>query len=670
MSRGHLRTTAIRILWGACLVGAAAVPPLLEARGEAAVKSAWACADAARPCGELGTVDLHARGVSIADAWREQGGFRIDAESIEVGLVEGELDVRVRGVALARAPVRPAPARAPDPTREVASVSTNAPRRSVPSTHGLPVRLALEDTVEIDGPRGSVLAIEAARARLDGDGGLEIDARIAVRHEALPSVPTMRAHALALEGDLSRWHAEADVVLAHGDAPLHVEADLDGEPPRFVASSGDGAVTIRPLRSRGVLLAADRFPLAPLLGVLPRSALPDGVRAEDARVSGTIEAHLGDGPRMHLTDVEVDGLVIDDARLARQPVDVGALQIAGDVGLARGGGFADVVLAHDGAELGVSAALSPDRIALSLELPEHECQTVLDALPGAMKDTLGGMRLRGRVAGHLRLSIDREALADARGSYGGEPGEVPPQPGELDLSLPILQACTVVADPSAIDLGALLGPYRHRFSTASGEARTRTLAPGAPLFAPLSTVRLVADAFVTLEDRRFWGHDGFDREQMANALWHNVVRGGVHRGASTISQQATRNLWLGVDRSLARKLQEALLTSRLEAEVPKDRILELYLNVIELGPDVHGVEAAAKWWFDKPASELDVREAVHLAALAPAPRRYAQRFASGEVDAEWNDMLDRQIRRMWLAGRISAADRDRALRSKLRLVAH
>jgi membrane peptidoglycan carboxypeptidase len=104
--------------------------------------------------------------------------------------------------------------------------------------------------------------------------------------------------------------------------------------------------------------------------------------------------------------------------------------------------------------------------------------------------------------------------------------------------------------------------------------------------------------------------------------------------------------------------------------VPKHRILELYLNVIELGPDVHGVEAAAQYWFGKAAGELDVREAVHLAALAPAPRRFAKRFASGEVDEAWDEMLDRQVRRMHLAGHITASERDRGLRSRLRLVPH
>ena len=180
--------------------------------------------------------------------------------------------------------------------------------------------------------------------------------------------------------------------------------------------------------------------------------------------------------------------------------------------------------------------------------------------------------------------------------------------------------CTVVADDPRLDLAALSGPYRHRFADDDGRVHERVMAVGAPGYVSLHEVPLVARAFVTLEDRRFWEHDGFDREQIEGAFWHNLVQGRVSRGASTISQQAARNLWLGVDRSWGRKLQEALLTARLEASTDKPRIIELYLNVIELGAGTHGVDEAARLYFGKPATKLSVLQAVHLAAMAPAPR--------------------------------------------------
>jgi membrane peptidoglycan carboxypeptidase len=239
---------------------------------------------------------------------------------------------------------------------------------------------------------------------------------------------------------------------------------------------------------------------------------------------------------------------------------------------------------------------------------------------------------------------------------------------QLDFAFPFLERCTVVADDPRLDLAALSGPYRHRFVDDDGRTQERVMAPGAPGYVSLHEVPWVARAFSVLEDRRFWDHDGFDREQIEGAFWHNLVQGRVSRGASTISQQAARNLWLGVDRSWGRKLQEALLTARLEASTDKARIMELYLNVIELGPGTHGVDEAAWLYFGKPAAKLSVLQAIHLAALAPAPRRFAERFVDGQVDADWMDMLREHVRRLRRAGHIGDAALYEALHDELGLL--
>lgn len=127
---------------------------------------------------------------------------------------------------------------------------------------------------------------------------------------------------------------------------------------------------------------------------------------------------------------------------------------------------------------------------------------------------------------------------------------------------------------------------------------------------------------------------------------------------------------MGVDRSLSRKLQEALLTARLEAKVPKARILELYLNIIELGPGIHGVEPAARYHFGKSAAELTPLQAVHLAMLAPGPRLYSQRFRDGTIDDAWRQELHRQVRRMALHGHLTREQLRQALRSDLGLLPH
>ncbi len=121
------------------------------------------------------------------------------------------------------------------------------------------------------------------------------------------------------------------------------------------------------------------------------------------------------------------------------------------------------------------------------------------------------------------------------------------------------------------------------------------------------------------EDSRFYDHAGFDYEEIRSA-WNRWRRGGRLRGASTISQQAARSLYLSPSRNAFRKLREAVITVGMEIILPKDRIFELYLNVVEWGPGIFGVEAASQTYFNRPASQLTRPQAALLAATLPAPR--------------------------------------------------
>ena len=127
-------------------------------------------------------------------------------------------------------------------------------------------------------------------------------------------------------------------------------------------------------------------------------------------------------------------------------------------------------------------------------------------------------------------------------------------------------------------------------------------------------------AVVNSEDARFYEHDGFDIVETEAALELAAERGRLGRGASTITQQLAKNLWLGEERTLWRKLREYFLARRLE-DLGKRRVLELYLNVAEWGDGIYGAEAAARAWFNKPAVELSPEESSVLAAMLPAPRR-------------------------------------------------
>ena len=132
-------------------------------------------------------------------------------------------------------------------------------------------------------------------------------------------------------------------------------------------------------------------------------------------------------------------------------------------------------------------------------------------------------------------------------------------------------------------------------------------------------------AFVSAEDGRFWDHPGFDLAQIARSLEIDLREKRLARGGSTISQQLIKNSFLTHRRSLDRKLQEAILTWRLEARLDKKQILTRYLNIIELGPRVFGLRAAARFWFDASPRELTTRQLAFLAAITSEPTSMSRR---------------------------------------------
>ncbi len=158
-------------------------------------------------------------------------------------------------------------------------------------------------------------------------------------------------------------------------------------------------------------------------------------------------------------------------------------------------------------------------------------------------------------------------------------------------------------------------------------------------------------AVVTAEDLSFFSHNGFDRHEVQAAI-EEALAGGRVRGASTITQQLAKNLWLSPSRNPIRKLRELLLTRSLEKHLSKRRILELYLNVAEFGPATFGAEAASQRYFGKSASDLTQEEAAQLAASLPASswhpgvtsQRYQAHLGRLRTRMQQLDWLDQLVR--------------------------
>src|SRR5580704_12982179 len=141
-------------------------------------------------------------------------------------------------------------------------------------------------------------------------------------------------------------------------------------------------------------------------------------------------------------------------------------------------------------------------------------------------------------------------------------------------------------------------------------------------FVPLPDISLnLQHAVVAAEDGRFRQHHGFDWIEMQKVLEDDMKRQRVGRGGSTITQQLVKNLFLTTERSFVRKGVESSLVPMLEAILTKDRILELYLNVIEWGPGIYGAEAASEHYFHMHASQVPREQAARLAAIIPAPHK-------------------------------------------------
>jgi monofunctional biosynthetic peptidoglycan transglycosylase len=158
--------------------------------------------------------------------------------------------------------------------------------------------------------------------------------------------------------------------------------------------------------------------------------------------------------------------------------------------------------------------------------------------------------------------------------------------------------------------------FIERYAERSGRAAAWAWVPASRISPHLKEAAIVG------EDLEFFSHGGFSIHEIEQAIRRAIEEREAPRGASTITQQLAKNLWLSPSRNPLRKGREVVLTRQLEKHLTKSRILELYLNVVEFGPGVYGAEAAARHYFGKPASALSQREAAMLAAGLPRPSQW------------------------------------------------
>jgi len=185
--------------------------------------------------------------------------------------------------------------------------------------------------------------------------------------------------------------------------------------------------------------------------------------------------------------------------------------------------------------------------------------------------------------------------------------------------------------------------------TAFMEFREKNGIHGKPIWVPLKRIAPeLKHAVIVAEDAKFYQHHGIDWKAIWNAQKRNLKERRLYRGGSTITQQLAKNLYLETSKSILRKYKEFAITIRLEQSLSKNRLLEIYLNVIEWGRGIYGAEAASRHYFGKSAEQLSLKEASWLAAILPSPLRFEKNRNSNYARkrAEWiSGFVERRLKK-------------------------
>jgi hypothetical protein len=439
--------------------------------------------------------------------------------------------------------------------------------------------------------------------------------------------------ALGAPGETVAWGPYHLSVAPGAGGALDLAAALPGgghAAVRLGAPGADGRRTV----------AARLSGLGP--GALPAAlALP--VRAEAGRVDASFDGETGPGleEASGRLELSAQGVALRGASLGPAAVEPLSLSASADV---RWDGGARTLALEGGR-------------ATALGVLDVEGEASLRLGPGLP------FPLRAR-AGHVELA----ALAGALPAALALPIDAPRPPGAFGARLaaegPLLAPSAWRVD-AALDLAAMRAAARRappvalRASFAhrpEGSARTLRIGPESPDFVPVDELPAhVVRAVTTAEDAGFFGHEGFDFEELRLAIAEGAEAGRLGRGGSTITQQLAKNLFLSGERTLARKAREALVAIALEATVPKARLLEIYLNAIEWGPEVFGLGEAARHYFGKDARALTPREAAFLAAIIPNPVRFHGMYERGALTPFFEQRVDDLLMRLADAGVLDAA---------------
>ena len=296
-----------------------------------------------------------------------------------------------------------------------------------------------------------------------------------------------------------------------------------------------------------------------------------------------------------------------------------------------------------------SATDQGERAEIILEggVPLASCQAMLNSLPEGLAPLLTGMKATGTfsLTGRLELDTDKPADVVTKWNVGNE--------------------CRITATPPDVSPQRFKASWTREVRGADGRMVQIQSGPGTPNWAPRHVISKHMDTAVLIcEDGRFYAHSGFDQEAIRNSIRENLKAGRFLRGASTISMQLAKNLYLPREKTISRKLQEAVLTMLLEQQLTKDEMMELYLNVIEFGPGIYGIGSAAAHYFNAAPHQLSLGQSLYLASVLPSPKRHYF-GADGQVTPGWMGYLRKLMRIGVRIRRVTEAELEDALQEQV-----
>ncbi|MBL4684987.1 MAG: transglycosylase domain-containing protein [Nannocystaceae bacterium] len=509
-------------------------------------------------------------------------------------------------------------------------------------------------------PAQRVVQLAVADAHLDDGAGRVVHANAIATQTVLERSPTLPTFPLRVEFSGLGTQVTEQIAVAGTDgfveisdiSASRVEMDLQGG----FADRGDaGAEKLwsvagwlrRDLSEGDVRLTMEDFELGRVPQVLSR--LPTVVDSEYGTVGGRLAVVFGNGIARAEGHLAVEGINVNHRTLARQVVkgigfeldfaaeiDPAAFRVRVPIASVQ----RDEIRVEVSGEFVHPPTREDRRYDISLRMPPAPCQSLVTALPPQLIPSLQGFILDGTVHADLEVHIDY-ADFDALSLDG-----------DVDV-----WGCKVVGQPAAADAARLARTFTHTATMRDGRTRTVRLYPGSGSFTSLALISpYVQYGVLTTEDGGFYRHRGFLPSQFETALRRNLDAGEVRLGASTITMQMVKNVLLSHERTLSRKLQEMFLTWYVETELSKERIMEIYLNVVEFGPGIYGVTRAADHYFGKHPADLDPAEGVYLALMLPSPVRRHSQYCRGELTDGFKVKMRRILGIMHGRGRIDDLD--------------